>query len=342
MWARKRTMKHKQIAKKLLEGVSLTQSDAARLVLEAIESLGEQAKGNSRMALMDQVRATLREGVAAVKSAAHTVTLEEAALASIAARQGLRPVSLRDLRHYVNRILRVEGAAELSLRAITTAQCKQILEAAFGSSSSTFVKGRAIMHGIFAYGLQQEWCRINPVTRIEVPKVKEKTIKPLTPAEVEKLMELAKRPQFRDMQLSLCLMLYGGVRPTEVSRLRKEDFDWEGMQVIIRPSVSKTGGGRTVPLRGIEGIRKKDRIIPRGWCRKWKCLRRAAGYRGRKWVADVCRHTFATYHAAYFRNLPALQLEMGHRDASLLMTRYMAPALRKDATAFWKVAGVIQ
>ena len=44
---------------------------------------------------------------------------------------------------------------------------------------------------------------------------------------------------------------------------------------------------------------------------------------------DVCRHTFASYHAAYLRNLPELQLEMGHRDASLLMTRYMAPALKK-------------
>ena len=96
-----------------------------------------------------------------------------------------------------------------------------------------------------------------------------------------------------------------------------------------------------MPLRGIKGIRKKDRIIPQGWNRKWHDLRRAAGYRGKSWVPDVCRHTFASYHAAYFRNLAALQLEMGHRDASLLMTRYMAPALRKDAAAFGKGAGVL-
>ena len=143
------------------------------------------------------------------------------------------------------------------------------------------------------------------------------------------------------MQLSLSLMLYGGIRPTEVSRLQESDFDWENKQVIIRPSVSKTGGGRTVPLRGVRGIRKRDRHIPRNWNRKWHDLRRAAGYRGKSWVPDVCRHTFASYHAAYYRNLPELQLEMGHRDASLLMTRYMAPALRKDATAFWKGAGVL-
>lgn len=90
----------------------------------------------------------------------------------------------------------------------------------------------------------------------------------------------------------------------------------------------------------VHGIRKKDRIIPQGWNRKWQALRRAAGYRGNKWVPDVCRHTFASYHAAFFRNLPELQLEMGHRDASLLMTRYIAPALKKDAAAFWQAAGV--
>ena len=62
--------------------------------------------------------------------------------------------------------------------------------------------------------------------------------------------------------------------------------------------------------------------------------RRAAGFR--HWVPDVCRHTFATYHAAMFRNLPELQLEMDHLDTSLLRSRYMVPASRKDAELFWK------
>ena len=334
-------MNNNKIAKELLEGVNLSASDLARLALETIESLGDLAQGLNRMELITLLRNTLREGVSVMTAAAHTVSLEEAAWASVNARQELRPTSRRDLRHFVRKILKVEGAATMPLRAITSAQCKKILAGAFGGSTSSFVKGRAILHSIFTYGMKQEWCDSNPVTRIDVPKVKEKAIVPLAPAEVEKLKETAQRPEFRDMQLSLSLMLYGGIRPTEVSRLQESDFDWENKQVIIRPSTSKTGGGRTVPLRGIHGIRKKDRIIPQGWNRKWKALRRAAGYRGNKWVPDVCRHTFASYHAAFFRNLPELQLEMGHRDASLLMTRYMAPALKKDAAAFWKGAGVL-
>ena len=37
-----------------------------------------------------------------------------------------------------------------------------------------------------------------------------------------------------------------------------------------------------------------------------------------------------------FRNLPELQLEMGHRDTSLLRSRYMVPARRQDAVAYWQ------
>lgn len=331
-------MKYNHIIKKLLKGVNLSPYDLARLIMEAIESLGELTQGLNRLELITLLRNTLQSGVAAMKAATRTVTLEKAAWASIEARQDLRPTSRRDLRHFIRRLLNVDGVAALPLRSITTAQCRQMLTAAFASSRSSFVKGRAILHSVFSFGIRQEWCDANPVTKIEVPKIKEKHIEPLTPNEVEKLKETTKRTRFRDMQFSLSLMLYGGIRPTEVSRLQERDFDWENNQVIIRPNTSKTGGGRTVPLRGICGIRKKDRIIPRDWKRKWRDLRHAAGYRGRSWIPDICRHTFATYHAVHFQNIPQLQLEMGHRDATLLMTRYMVPASRKDAIIFWRNA----
>ncbi len=53
-------------------------------------------------------------------------------------------------------------------------------------------------------------------------------------------------------------------------------------------------------------IYRKDCHVPRNWQNRWLALRRAAGFT--HWVPDVCRHTFASYHAAHFRNLPELQL----------------------------------
>ncbi len=327
-------MKQNLIAKSLLAGTGVSENDAARLTLEAIETLGELATGASRPELLTLLRRVIQAGVAAVKAAEHTVSLSEAAWASVEARKNLRATTRRDLRHFVRRLLRVEGAADMPLRSMSTADCKRILSTAFGTSPSSYKKGRAILSSIFSFGLRHEWVDSNPVSRIEIPTVQEKPIEPLTPEEVEKLQATASRPEFRDMRFSLSLMLYGGIRPTEVSRLQAGDINWEEGHVIIRPRASKTGGGRAVPLRGVRGIRKRDCHIPRNWKRRWQALRRAAGFR--HWVPDVCRHSFATYHAAMFRNLPELQLEMGHRDTSLLRSRYMVPASRKDAELFWK------
>lgn len=162
--------------------------------------LGIRAEGLTRLELLALVRRVMRAGIAAVEAAERTVTFEVAAWGSVQARAGRRTTTKRDLRHYVRRILRIEG----------------------------------------------------------------------------------------------------------VSRM---------------------------PLRLIHGVRQQDCFIPRNWSHRWRALRRAAGFRS--WVSDVCRHTFATYHAAYFRNLSELQLEMGHRDVSLLRCRYMVPTLRKIAKEFW-------
>lgn len=276
----------------------------------------------------------IEEGKKAVEASERTVSFAEAGWASVEARSDRRKTTQRDLRYYLRKMLKQEGVGELRLRAMSTAQCRDILQRAFGHCKSSYIKGRAMLHSIFSYGIKQEWCDANPVARIDVPSVIETPKEPLPVADVEKLRETAERKEFRDMQLSLNLMLYSGIRPTEVSRLREEDFCWEEGVVIIRAHKSKTGGGRVVPLRGLSSIPIQNRIIPKCWQRKWKALRQAAGFE--HWVPDVCRHTFASYHAAHFRNLPELQLEMGHRDSSLLRSRYMSPALRTEAQQFWK------
>ena len=135
------------------------------------------------------------------------------------------------------------------------------------------------------------------------------------------------------MQLSLHLMLYCGIRPTEVSRIDPErDIDWQNQRVVVRPTTSKTGGGRVVPLRKADAI--TVRTIPRRWVQRWHALRCKAGWnQSHPWQPDICRHTFATYHAAHFRNLAALQLEMGHRDSALLRTRYVYAGNGTEASA---------
>ncbi len=321
----------------LLTGEAVSRRDAERLVLEGIERLGERAEGLGKRELIGLLRQVLELGVEAVAQRERTCTLEEAGWSSIEARKDCRKTTLRDLRYNLRRILKLPGVAELPLRAITTAQCRDILQRAFGHSKSSYVKGRAMLSSVFSYGLRREWCSTNPVSRIEIPRVAENPIEPLTPAMVERLKATAALPEHRAMQLSLNLLLYSGIRPTEVSRLQESDFCREEGIVIIRARTSKTGGGRVVPMRGLSTLPPEAwrHPIPRNWQQRWRELRRAAGFT--HWQADACRHTFASYHATYFRNLPALQLEMGHRDASLLRTRYVMPTHKKAAEEYWQI-----
>ena len=325
----------------LLKSTGLGVLGAAQVVCGVVARLRQKGilssdAGVSRAGLEQfiiQCEAIIDEGVHSMAMRESTVSLSVAGWASVEARADCSATTRRDLRYFLRKILKVEGAGELPLRAMSTRQCREILQQAFGHSKSMYIKGRAMLHSVFAYGIKQEWCDANPVARIEVPRVQETPKEPLPVADVKRLLQTAERPEHRDMKLSLHLMLYSGIRPAEVSRLKAEDFCRREKVVIIRPGKSKTGGGRVVPLRHTKDLRQDEWVIPDNWQKRWQGLRRAAGFT--RWVPDVCRHTFASYHAAYFRNLPELQWEMGHRDLSLLRTRYMSPALRKEARLFW-------
>ena len=67
----------------------------------------------------------------------------------------------------------------------------------------------------------------------------------------------------------------------------------------------------------------------------------SSGFRGR-WVQDVLRHTYASFHAKNYADLPRLQLNMGHRDLSLLHSRYinMHGISRADAKRFFEPKNV--
>lgn len=181
-------------------GVILKTDDAVRLVQESLERLGRQSEGLKRTELISLVRRVIELGVAAVKAESATEQFEVVAWASVEARSGRRPATRQDLRHFVRRMLRVEGGER--------------------------------------------------------------------------------------------------------------------------------------PLRKLNCLRKAEAVIPRNWMNRWRELRHAAGLHD--WRPDTLRHTFATYHALYFRNLEQLRLEMGHRNVDLLRSRYVLAVGRSAAVRFWR------
>lgn len=69
-------------------------------------------------------------------------------------------------------------------------------------------------------------------------------------------------------------------------------------------------------------------------------LRHRAGFGGGTWQHDCLRHSYATYYLkARPGEITRLQLNMGHRSAQLLYSRYvnMAGTTRDMAEKWWQI-----
>ncbi len=199
--------------------------------------------------------------------------------------------------------------------------------------------------GVFSTAIKRGWCSENPVARVEAPRVVGKTVPILTPEEAEQLVQAAREYKGGICLPAVGLMLYAGIRPHEVARLTWADVDLAGKRVNIAPQHSKTGGARPVTLLrpalqllSTTQAPAPQRICPPQWLHHWRAVRRRAGWNRltRPWSQDICRHSYASYHAAHFRNLHELQLQMGHRSTELLRTRYLNLPGATSTTAYWK------
>lgn len=304
--------------------------DTRELLLQFIALLSSTQSGK---ALLRDLRELLKEErvpFTAPPDCSRTekeITFEQAVLASLHARKHRRPSTLADLRSYAIRLIKFTDWKERPLRSITRQECRQLLNSRFGRSAHIYGKAKNILHSIFAYSQRQGWCEKNPIDGIENRIIIEDTINILTIKEIRKIMKTLCLKELDDMSYAVRLMLWCGVRPGEVQRLRWRDIDRRENVVYVDGRASKTGGARAIPLRGgaicLKYVNRPEHhfIAPRNWARQWRRLRRKAGFH--HWQRDALRHTFASYHLKNFHNLYLLQEEMGHRDSSLLRTRYL-------------------
>ena len=175
--------------------------------------------------------------------------------------------------------------------------------------------------------MRREWCGRNPVKLVERKKIREGEISPLSLSETRRLISASGRHE--NCAAAVGLLVLAGIRPAEVGKLKWRDIDLSENTITVNSLCSKTGGVRQVEicpsLKSILSAYKKrpeQKIRPCGWRRKWRDIRNESGL-GKNWVQDVLRHTYASFHAKKYADLPRLQLNMGHRDQNLLRSRYV-------------------
>lgn len=310
-------------AKKILSKTGISVLDAARIAKNILD-----AKPNN-LALTDlQFCAKVIEvGLRHMRT--KEMTFADGFALYLKSKQHLRPDSVRDIRCIGKRLLRTSPEfGKRNFSELSVSECEEWLNAAFHTNPQ-FNKARAMLHGLFEFALRREWCDKNPIKRIERRKVVEKEIQPLKLSETKRLIKTAQN-ESPEYAIVAALLVYTGIRPREVRRLTWRDIDTEEKTITVRSQCSKTGGVRQVEIPPVlnrlliahSSELKEGKICPTDWQRRWRKIRDNSGFRER-WVQDVLRHTYASYHAKHFKDLPRLQLNMGHYDVSLLRSRYV-------------------
>lgn len=295
---------------------------------------------------LQRTRKCLELGGRELQKMEKTVSFQKAVDAALQERADRRPRTIYDFRYITRRLMkRCPGLAARRVRHIQPYECSMWLKQEFQSAHQQR-KARAILSGVFSTAIRRGWCTQNPIAAVKQPRVIENQIPILTPNEISRLLVSARKYKGGSCLAAVGLMLYAGIRPNEVQRLQWKDIDFAHKAVCIMPRHSKTGGARRVsihkPLLQILQMSQKtpiSRICPANWQQHWRALRQEAGWIGNHtWPQDALRHTFASYHLQHFRSFSELQYELGHRDSSLLRSRYINMSGVDNTAAFWKAA----
>ena len=336
--------KMEHAAECILRGTPLTPVDTSRLIMELVE-MNPQFRNMERGEIMNCCRHVIQLGMQAYELSKHTVKFRAAVTALQLYKNSVRERTMNEIRPICQRIMTAAPEwADMGMHEIDTALCQRTIQMVFATVPMQR-KAKTILHSVFAYARLNGWCSTNPLDLVVLPPHVEKKIQALSIEEVKKLLDTALQLRFRPCAVALGIMLWAGVRPHEVVRLHHKDINFEDRVITVPATHAKTGGSRQVTmypalfhwLRRVMPIYMPDvPVVPASWSMRWAELRHAAGFR--KWVPDILRHTFASYHLKYFRDINALQVDMGHASAQQLRTRYLAMenVSKKTAKIFWE------
>lgn len=166
---------------------------------------------------------------------------------------------------------------------------------------------------------------------------------------VEKIMRWCESQPDADMLVpKFAIGFFAGVRSDEIARMDWADVHFAEKEIRIETPKGVTGtpprivgmsDNLTEWLKPYSKDAGKLCYCETAITERKKLMKEATGVDfDSKDMRNVCRHTFATMHAAYHRNFELTASEMGHgASTSMLMKHYKSITSKSDATAFWSI-----
>jgi integrase len=203
-----------------------------------------------------------------------------------------------------------------------------------------FINYRNKIGALFNFAKTSGYVSENPINRIDKPRLTAKSPEVYSTDECARILKAA-------MSLGVgpyvCLGLFAGLRPTELSRL-----DWSAVRIdldtlTVGGEIAKGRSRRNVTIEPIlkEWLEQFEEcqgpiVENYGFRYKREKLVKKAGLD--RWIQDGLRHSFATYHFARFGDSVKTSREMGHRGTDVFHNYYKALVTYAEAEEFWRLA----
>lgn len=235
------------------------------------------------------------------------------------------------------------------LDSFSRPEVRQWLEALPVSDTTREGYLRAI-RAFFRWAVRQEpaLCRSDPTDGLALRVVRQaREVPTLGTSESEWVIANA-----GDYRAALALMLFAGIRPSEINAREKPPLLWRHVDFKGRSIRIEAETAKTRVARVLEGLPPNlwqwlrfDRGKPNDMICKHQTRFVSRWLMGRsdcplgRWPQDVCRHSFATYHVALFGNVERTSLLLGHEGhARLLHQRYRGVATKAEAKKFFSIS----
>ncbi|NBO18402.1 MAG: hypothetical protein EBV03_04085 [Proteobacteria bacterium] len=220
-----------------------------------------------------------------------------------------------------------------------------------GWTAATIRNRLASLSCVFGWAVRHGLCAANPVTlvpRPELPVADE--VRFLSIPEARRLLRgVAARPEEdRDLMAYLALALFAGIRRAELLRAMVRDIDFDAGEFVVplgklsakigsrfrsrkrRVVIMEKACREWLRWAGVDRRQPGERLILPNFRRRWDAAKVVLS----PWPSNVLRHTFPTYHYAWYRNEAELQAILGHDSPDVLVEHYRGLARRADAEAF--------
>jgi integrase len=245
---------------------------------------------------------------------------------------------LSDLRSRLARF-----AAAFNGQTVATITAAQIDDWLRGLNLSPISRNnyRRVLIVMFNYAIQRGYGTSNPAETTAKAKVIGEAPGILTVVQTARLLEAASS----ELLPYLSIGAFAGLRRAELERLDWSDVHFDSELIEVTAAKAKTARRRFVKMQPnlqawlLPPRKRSGKIAPSNLRKTFESARIDAGIK--TWPDNALRHSFASYHLAYFKDAAALALEMGHTDSGMIFEHYRELVRPQEAERYWSIQPAI-